>query len=222
MNKLVFGQVDTLQQDVDGFLESTTNQGLDINPSKCQIIQFCPKRCPSSSPPSIVLQSHPLTPENSIKILGVWFTSNLKWTVHLDYAFQKCSKAAYFMKLLHKKGIRGVFLHKICNSLVFSHLTYCWPVFCDCTNGELKRFVALENRLCKLSGISSPSNLRIRMDIQCVNLANKIKQHGGHPLEECFTRRVCSSSMDLRVKKKFEPIRSRYALFRNSFTKFAC
>jgi hypothetical protein len=76
MSKIFFGQVDTLQQDVDGFHESTTNQGIDINPLKCQIIQFCHKRYPCSSPPSIVLQSHPLTTENSFKILGAWFASN--------------------------------------------------------------------------------------------------------------------------------------------------
>jgi hypothetical protein len=214
-------QPDFLQDDADLFISSTKEQGLEINPGKCQIISF---RARSSIviPPVVSLNSVPVTQVSSIKILGVWFTSDLKWTLHLDYTYKKCARASFFIKMLYNRGVRGHLLRTICDSLVFSHLTYCWPVICNCTNLALKRFILLDSRMMKLCRSSyNTSALRSRLDRQCSRLAKKICGHEGHPLEMCFERNVSSSTMILRKHKKFHPVYARKTMLRNSFTKFA-
>jgi hypothetical protein len=117
-------QPDVMQNIADSFILSANDQGLEINPEKCKTITFCSRRASSMVPPVISLSSKPLTPVESIKILGVHFTADLKWSLHLDFVYKKCARASYLIKLLHQRGVSGRLLHSICNSLVFSHLTY--------------------------------------------------------------------------------------------------
>ena len=209
--------------DADRFLDLTTVQGLVINPEKCQVIEFPAKEFEHMPVPRILLQSSPLYPSSNIKVLGVWFSSDLKWNIHLDFVFKKSARASYLIKLLHNRGVKGAFLKSLCESLVFSHLTYCWPILCDSTDRDLLRFVSLEKRMTKLCRTPTTSQgLRTRLDNQCVSLANKIRIHEGHPLEACFQRNPSTCPLRLRKTKKFLPLSARKARLRNSFTKFAC
>jgi hypothetical protein len=223
LHKVMPSQPDMMQNIADSFILTANDQGLEINPDKCQTITFCSRRSSSLVPPVISLGSKLLSPVESMKILGVHFTADLKWSLHLDFVYKKCARASYLIKLLHQRGLSGRFLHSICNSLVFSHLTYCWPVLCDCSNLLLKRFVALDNRLQKLHLVpADDANLRSSLDRQCFRLARKISQLEGHPLTECFERSHSISGMSLRSKKKFMPLRAKSEKLRNSFTRFAC
>jgi hypothetical protein len=215
---------DTLQVEADFLVVSAQAQGLEINPSKCQIIHFLSSHSRDPLvPPVIFLHGDPLSPETSIKILGVWFTSDLKWSKHLHYVYKKCARAAYFIKLLQIRGLKGSLLRSACNALVFSHLTYCWPVFCECLLGDLRPLLNLEKRLSKLCNCPIyTEGLKTSLDSQCVRLAEKIYKVDGHPLEECFSRNPSITTMHLRNKNKFVPLPSKYVALRNSFTKFAC
>jgi hypothetical protein len=223
LNKVFLNQPDLLQGDADLFIHSALEQGLEINAEKCQIISFHRKRSPSVTLPDVLLQSTPVPQVYSIKILGIWFSSDLKWTLHLDHVYKKCSRASYIIKLLHNYGVSGQVLRTVCDALVFSHLTYCWPTFCDCSNYELQKFVLLERRLLKLCRMSFiPGNLRTRLDLQCSRLVKKISAFAGHPLVECFEQNCSTSTIELRHRRKFLPLRAKTSLLRNSFTKFAC
>jgi hypothetical protein len=224
LHKVMPLEHDTLQDEADLFVKSALTQGLEINPSKCQIIHFLSTHFPSpTAPPLILLHGNPLSPVKSIKILGVSFTSDLKWNTHLLYVYKKCARAAYFIKLLHTRGVKGSLLRSACSALVFSHLTYCWPVFCECLLRDLRPLLNLEKRLSKLCNHPIyDEGLKSYLDNQCVRLARRISKLDGHPLEECFLRNPSVSTMQLRNTKKFVPLPAKYAAFKNSFTKFAC
>jgi hypothetical protein len=214
---------DTLQSDADNFIALAQAQGLEINSTKCQIIHFHLPRSPCPTPPPVLLQSIALLPETNLKILGVWFSSDLKWRTHLQYLYKKCARASYLVKMLYLRGIKGVMLRSICEALVYSHLMYCWPVFCDSNLGDLNPILNLEKRLSKLC--NSPINahgLRAHLDTQCERLALRISKIDGHPLEECFLQNPSISSVQLRRKRKFVPLKAKYAQLRNSFSKFSC
>jgi hypothetical protein len=216
MNSVLPLQIDTLQCDTDLFLNGTREQGLEINTGKCQIIIFT-ARTPPTKPPDIFLRGVALAPVESVKILGVWFTCDLKWSMHLNYVYKKCARASYLIKLLCNRGVKGTFLRTISNSLVFS------PVFCDVNNMDLKKFIALEARiqlLCRSS--TNPINLRTRLDAQCIRLAKKISSLHGHPLEECFQINKYESAIVLRKQRKFVPLRAKKCMLFKSFTRFAC
>jgi hypothetical protein len=162
-----------------------------------------------------------LQPVDSIKILGVYFTHDLKWNCHLDYVYKKSNKASYLVKLLHRRGVTGHLLYSICNALIFSHLSYCWPVFCYVSNRQLQKFSSLKSKLQKLHRVPVNISLRTRLNEQCIRLAKQISKLEDHPLEECFERNVIFSSMSFRHIKKILPLRAKRETLRNSFTKFA-
>ena len=222
LNRVFPGDVDTFQCILDLFIQSTNMQGLDINPSKCQCICFPGKRHLFVPPPNLSLSLSPLPAVSSIKILGVWFCSSLKWSIHLSYIYKKCAKASFFIKLLYLWGLRGTALWNVCMALVFSHLAYCWPVFCDASIADMKPFLSLEKRLLKLCSLSRVEPLRTRLDMQCIKLAKRISNCPGHPLEECFRKNPSVSTMCLRKPRKFLPLTASSNILYKSFTRFAC
>lgn len=227
MSRVFPNGTDSLQGDANLFIQTAESLGLDLNPEKCQVISFTSRRSISTGPPrppsTIVLNNVPLSPVTRVKILGVWFTEDLKWDYHCDYVYNKCARSSHLVRLLRLKGCRGPFLSHICDSLVLSHLVYCWPVFCDCNNKNLSKFLSLQRRLAALCGNSSLwGDLRSRLDHQCINLARSISRIEDHPLQECFQRRTSHHSMVLRNQSQFLPLPAKKAALKKSFTKFAC
>jgi hypothetical protein len=222
LHKVFPNEVDNLQEKADQFISQAEGQKLEVNSNKCQIIHFPRKPSLSIAPPPLVLKSTSLLPLNSVKILGVWFTSDLKWTTHLQYVYKKCARASYLIKLLHSHGVRGGLLWNASEALVFSHLVYCYPVFCDCSTSALTRFNSLYKRMSLLCKVHTPIDLRSRLEKQCHQLAKLISSHPGHPLEECFAIRHNTSNINLRKASKFIPLSSKGCKLKNSFTKFAC
>jgi hypothetical protein len=223
MHKVLPGGQDTLQVVADDFIGSAAFQGLEINPEKCQLLDLHYSNAHPITPPTLHINSTQIHPEECIKILGVFFTSDLGWNTHLNQAFRKAARASYLIKLLHKCGVKDSFLWTIAQSLVFSHLSYCWPVICDCTLKDLNPFILLEKRIAKICNVHLESSLKSRLDSQCVRLAKKISSCSNqHPLEECFQRNPSTCPRNLRKTKRLLPLFSRRARLRNSFTKFAC
>jgi len=83
-----------LQDDLNGFLLWCVMNDLDINISKCQQISFTRRRHPIKY--SYTIKNKYLTAVSSVKDLGIWFTEDLSFTVHLDKMYKKSMKVLGF------------------------------------------------------------------------------------------------------------------------------
>jgi hypothetical protein len=90
LHKVFPNEVDSPQEKASKFIIDAKTQRLEMNAAKCQVIHFLRKPSLPITPPVLVLKSDPLTPVNSVKILGIWFTSDLKWTTHLQCLQEVC------------------------------------------------------------------------------------------------------------------------------------
>lgn len=63
------------------------------------------------------------------KLLGLYLTSDLKWTKHVDHICSKASKRLYALRLLKRNGVQSRDLRKVYCSFVRPVLEYACPVW---------------------------------------------------------------------------------------------
>ncbi len=84
-----------LQVDLDALQEWETKWMIHCNPSKCNVIRFCPKQKETEGEHSI--HGTKLERLTHSKYLGVWFDQNFKWTCHVDTVVKKATQMLSFI-----------------------------------------------------------------------------------------------------------------------------
>ena len=74
--------------------------------------------------------------EETIKILGVTFRSNLSVSNHVSNVMQASGQALYALKLLKAHGLDSATLKLVCQATVISRLTYASPSWWGFTSAE--------------------------------------------------------------------------------------
>ena len=151
---------------------------MDINPYHLQL-------------PQLFLCDNTVRVATSVKLLGVIFSDDLKFTKHFSDVYMKCIRGMAAVKKLYFSGFKGEMLWKIYLALVFSHLSYCWPAVCNISQKDMNKFCLLEKRACRLCDKSySASQLQDRLKSICIKLMNKVKNDIEHPIRNCFSKRT--------------------------------
>lgn len=132
---------DTLQDDVNTFSNCAAENNLRINTSKTKSFLF--SRDNHTQVPAIFVDGQAVERLNSIKLLGVYFPSNMKWLEQISHVYKKSLRSLSYIRRLHQLGLPHQTLWHIYNAIVYCHLSYCWPVWCDTTITEFKK-----NRAC--------------------------------------------------------------------------
>jgi hypothetical protein len=84
-----------LQKDIDALQEWETKWMMSFNPSKCNVLRFCPKQKEIEGEYSI--HGTELERVTHTKYLGVCFDQNFKWTSHVDTVVKKASQMLGFV-----------------------------------------------------------------------------------------------------------------------------
>ena len=75
------------------------------------------------SPQPLMIDNQYLEMVQTTKILGVYLTSDLKWTKHVTHICSKESKRLYALRLLKRNGVQSRDLQKVyCRSFHSSHV----------------------------------------------------------------------------------------------------
>ena len=87
----------------------STAQKMQLNADKCKVMVIDFKRkkhvfCP------LLVDGCELETVDSVKILGVTISSNLKWNKHVNESFKKANKRLYFLVLLKRACVSGIFI----------------------------------------------------------------------------------------------------------------
>ena len=104
---------------------------------------------------------------NSLKILGVTFSDDLSWKIHINNIHKKCCKNMYVIRklrnILSKKDMKTLFL-----SIIETHYNYCSSVFVSLPENLEKKLKSLCTRFhhivchssCGCSIIDKPKDVR--------------------------------------------------------------
>ena len=64
-----------------------------------------------------------------VKLLGVFITSNLSWSMQVDYVLRAVSQKFYLIKQIRSMSLNMVSLNQIYNALVLSQIQYALPAY---------------------------------------------------------------------------------------------
>jgi len=166
-----------LKEIAKSYIEWLNGLGMVINKKKTELIIFGY----SSMKVNLDFGGEKIPNSDNIKILGVQFQSNLKWSSHVNKVIKKISSLSYSLRVLNCLLNRKQ--HKnIINSHVISQLSYALPIWgANISHEENRRLSSLmfkivrlhyrdftnilSNReICELTSIRSLTSIRILAD----------------------------------------------------------
>ena len=105
---------------------------LPINLKKSCVMDIITKK-DISLHPIAVSDDHVLDNVSFVKILGVTFTDNMKWNMHVDNIVSKASRKLYILYNLVRSKCPADVLLQVYNECIRSTILYAYPVFCNCS-----------------------------------------------------------------------------------------
>ena len=117
-----------LQQEIDNVTKwsSANNMKLNAKKTKDFTVSFLHSQ-PSVEP--LIVDNQNLEVVNTIKLLGVYLTSDLKWTTHVRHISSKASKRLYALRILKRNGVQPSYLKTVYCSFIRPVLEYACPVW---------------------------------------------------------------------------------------------
>jgi len=208
---------DRLQEELNNITRWSREVGLPLNSSKSAVmdivtksaLHLCPITDESGSPfPSV----------SSLKILGITFSSDLRWDYHFQEVARKASKRVFIIRNLRRSGCPEEAMLRVYQAMIQPLLLYGFPCVC---NAPKKLWIFLEKVERRVAKIISDDDsklipLSVAGDTQCQRLFERVLRDPDHPLRTLFELRVPTRRSALTLKKP----RCRTARLRNSFIKF--
>ena len=207
---------DNLQQEWNNVVSWSSAHFLPLNESKCSVLDIFTNKC-LFCPDVFTNDGHPLQRVTNVRILGVIFSSDLKWNAHFDFVLSKISKRFYLLYSLVRSGCPQNLLLRAFYSYFRSVLLYGFPAFCNASEYLLKKFVRVEKRFQRISGAVPDKSILNAADLMCERLFNDILKHPNHALRTLFL----SSNRSGRSHSTLRPPFARTKRFSESFIKFA-
>ena len=122
------GQESCIQQMVDDLATQARADGFQLNERKCKELRISfAKNEPEFDPIRVNRQT--LETVNSVKLLGLNISSNLKWNAHVSELVRKVSTRLYFLRQLKKSHVATRELLLFYITCIRSILEYGSPVF---------------------------------------------------------------------------------------------
>ena len=207
---------DNLQEEWNYVCQWSASHCLPVNEAKCSVMNIVTKK--SIYCCDVFTSNHvPLPKISNVKILGVLFSSDLKWNVHFDYVIKKLSKRFYLIHNLMRSGCPTDLLLRAFYAYFRSVMLYGYPAFCNASDYLIKKFERVENRFKRLSAVTPDVPFQAAATKMCERLFNSILKHPDHELRSLF--RPCARAG--RSACVLRPPFARTKRFGDSFVKFA-
>ena len=206
---------DLCQLEWNNVVDWADRRGLPINLSKCNVMDIVTKKDLILHP--IVSSDLSIKSVSCVTLLGVSFTSDMKWNTHVNNIVSKASRKLYILCNLVKANCPSATLLQVYNACIRSVLLYAFPVFCNCSLYLQNRLLSIERRASRIMSIQpNPPLLQVTESV-CTRLFNSIESFPGHPLRSMFVERdpTPRNSATLKVPQ------GRTKRFTSSFIRFS-
>lgn len=184
---------DFLQTEWDNITMWSRKAGLSLNISKCAVMDIVKKKDINLRP--VCDESNVCVPSKTvITLLGVKFSSDLKWNSHFDHIVSKTSMRLFLLRNLKKFNCSSEIIFKAYAGFIRSLLLYCCPVFSNAPGYLWKKLESVERRAIKIAGSKSYPDLHSVITRISKRLFSQIRQEPSHPLRELFRERNLTST----------------------------
>lgn len=205
-----------LQNEWDSVTEWSRRNHLPINISKCCVMDITTNN--SFFPPIMIEEGSTLNQVDSVKLLGVTISSNMKWDRHVNTVLKKANKKIYVIRNLRKANCPPSTIYRAYVSIIRSTLLYAYPCFSNIPDRLLKLFTRLERRCFRIIGKSNFYTITNAADKMCQRLFQHVESQSDHPLRELFDHRELHRTRNAR---SLVPPRSRTKRLSNTFIRFS-
>ncbi|CAH8849001.1 unnamed protein product [Trichobilharzia szidati] len=199
----------------------SSSNGLKLNPSKCQVVNFTFRRkhdlqqLASSHGPTII-DGIEVETTSDVKYLGLSISSDLSWSSHILLVTRKMFRLTFYLRKFRQSGIKQSLLSQFVNSCILPIPLYCSPLIFP---GLLKKdFASLRRALkavSRASGISLNQLVNTIVDrhiMSCKKLANSILSDPEHPLYTQLSPCISSG----RTRSNYRKLYARTTKYKNS------
>jgi hypothetical protein len=210
---------DKLQFEFNNIVSWSESRSLPINFSKCKVLDIVTKKTLKLSPIKTNDSMTVIPIVDSITLLGVTITNDLRWNLHVDYITKKASKRFFLLRNLKKAGCPSSTMFLAHTSLIRSILLYAYPSFCNMPLYLQAKLLRIERRVHRIINGGENQDLPSVIDTGealCQRLFSKIVLDVIHPLRSCFTLRTSRT----RSSKLLQPIPAKTTRFSSSFMRF--
>lgn len=140
--------IDCLNRDLVAIYNWTQKFGLQINPSKTQVMiiggNYYISRLNTNCLPLVIYNSQPLQFCTEVKNLGLYITNNLSWDCHIAQVGKKMYGSMHSLKLMKNFLPQSTRLTLV-NALLFPILDYADVCYPDATEEQLNKLERLQN-----------------------------------------------------------------------------
>ena len=157
-----------------------------------------------------------LSTVTSLRLLGVTFSENLCWNLHVDDIVRRCYRRFFILRNLRRAYCPPVLIHKCYVLFIRSVLLYCFTCFCNLPKYLFQRLLQVEKRAAKFFPFYQFSNLQISADDMCIKFYQKIHDSNDHPLRSLFRSRTPTIRNPTTLRVPF----AKTTRFNNSFIRF--
>jgi len=210
---------DNLQKEWDNCVLWSESNYLPLNVSKCKVLDIVTKKslklsCVSCS------GSFSLPIVDNLKILGVTFSSNLKWNTHLNDVIRKASQRIFILRNLKRSSCPPKLIFNSYVVFIRSVLLYAFPCFCNIPSYLRKKMTSIEKRAQKIINDDDVRKEPFIFDVaddMCQSFFEKVVMNVNHPLRAVFTESTTSSRAPCSIRPPF----AKSKRFYNSFIKYS-
>jgi hypothetical protein len=220
IHKIRPGEVDLSTAELKHIATSAAAVGLSLNGKKCSVLSLSTVKNAPLLP--VFLKDIPLNTVNSLKILGVTFSSDLKWKCHIDITIAKVRRLSGLCSFLRRSGCSSDWCWKFYTAMIRSIALYAFPAWCNTPNNLLTQLWKIEKRLIKVIGSTPKIKIEDAAIALCSSLFTSISTKQHHPLTSLFDIRSIRKSDRLSSNKHHLSVPYAHtSRYKNSFIKFA-
>ena len=209
---------DELQKEWENAIAWSSANRLPLNLTKCKILDIVTKNTISVRP-VVTFEGNALPQVDTLKILGVTFSSDLKWNIHVRNVVSKASSRIYIIRNLKRSDCSKDLLYRAYVSFIRSVLLYAYPSFCNMTAYLRQELSSVEKRVMKIIGSNCDKpDLLTFADFTCSKFFKMIEYCKTHPLRIMFRELPESCT---RRKFSLGPPCCKTKRLHNSFIKYS-
>ena len=140
-----------VQDDIEVVKEWSSENSLNLNPSKCKYMLISRKQTPSTLGEPLVLGDLPLQKVDTFRYLGVLLSQDMSWSPHVQAT---CSKTKKVLGLLYRKFYRCSntdTIKQLYISLVCPQLEYACPVWAPHMAKDIHAIENVQKFACRMA-----------------------------------------------------------------------